>query len=86
MSVDLKIEDNPLTGRPSRYRGVDVSLHSFLMDNIFRIACGIVIRFGEIQNDPVIADMPDFKMMAVPVGNKRFNVERKNNKLKMTSQ
>ena len=59
-------------------------LHSFPLDNIFRIACGIVVRFNEVQNDPVMADMPDFKLHDVPVGNKRHNVERKNGKLKVT--
>lgn len=77
---------HPLNGRPSRYRGVDWYLHSYLMDNVFRIACGFVIRFGEIQDDPVIDDMPDFKLQGVPVGNKRFNVERKNGKLKVASE
>ena len=75
---------HPLNGRPSRYRGIDWYLHSFLMDNVFRVACGIVIRFGEIQDDPVIDEMPDFKLHGVPVGNKRFVVERKNGKLKVS--
>ncbi len=74
---------HPITGRPSRYRGIDLLMHSFLMDNVFRIAGGFVVRFGEIQNDPVIDDMPDFKLQGVPVGNKRYNVERKNGKLKV---
>jgi hypothetical protein len=77
---------NPNTGRPSRYRGVDLYLHSFLLDNVFRIACGIAVRFGEIQDDPVIDDMPDFRAKNLPVGNKRFTVERKNGKLKVTPE
>ena len=74
---------SPETGMPGRYRGVDVYLHSFLMDNIFRVACGFAVRFGEIQDDPVIDDMPDFKLRNIPVGNKLFDIERKNGKLKI---
>lgn len=94
MSGDLENLDEPRTfehyhpinGMPSRYRGVDRYLHSFVMDNIFRIGCGFAVRFGEIQNDPVTANLPDFKLHDVPVGNKRFNVERKNGKLKIVAQ
>ena len=77
---------HPINGTPSRYRGVDHHLHSFVMDNIFRIACGFAVRFGEIQNDPVTGNMPDFKAQDIPVGNKRFAVERKNGRLKITAQ
>jgi hypothetical protein len=77
---------HPHNGSPSRYRGIDRYLHSFLMDNIFRIGCGFVVRFGEIQDDPVMSTMPDFKLQDVPVGNKRFTVERKNGKLKISAQ
>jgi len=77
---------HPLNGRPSRFRGVDWYLHSFLLDNIFRITCGFVVRFGEIRDDPVIDEMPDFKLHGVPVGNKRFVVERKNGKLKVNPE
>lgn len=77
---------HPIHGTPSRFRGNDLHLHSFLMDNIFRIGCGLAIRFGEIQNDPVTANLPDFKMRDVPVGNKRFVVERKNGRLKVAPQ
>ncbi len=76
---------HPVIGRPARQRGLNLYMHSFLMDNIFRIACGIAVRYGEVQNDPVIDDMPDFKLHGVPVGNKRFNVERKNNKFKIAN-
>ncbi|MBI5853071.1 MAG: hypothetical protein HZB39_18835 [Planctomycetes bacterium] len=76
---------HPLNGRSSRYRGVDWYMHAFLMDNIFRVLCGFVIRFGQIQDDPVIDDMPDFKLAGVPLGNKLFHVERKHGKLKITS-
>ena len=94
MSGELEKTDEPRTfehydpnnGSPSRYRGVDHYLHSFLMDNIFRIGCGFVVRFGEIQDDPVMAAMPDFKLQDVPVGNQRFVVERKNGKLKISPQ
>lgn len=74
---------HPETGRPARFRGNDVVMDAFLLDNIFRIGCGIAVRFGEIQDDPVIGDMPDFKLHGVPLGNKVFNVERKNGKLKI---
>jgi hypothetical protein len=77
---------NPISGRPSRFRGIDLYLHSFLLDNIFRVAGGFVVRFGQVQDDPVIDDMPDFKLQGVPVGNKRFNVERKNGKLKVAPE
>jgi hypothetical protein len=76
---------HPLNGRPSRYRGIDWYLHAFLMDNIFRAVCGFVIRFGQIQDDPVIDDMPDFKLTNIPLGNKLFQIERKNGKLKVSS-
>lgn len=77
---------HPINGTPSRYRGVDLYLHSFLLDNIFRIGCGFAVRFGEIQNDPVTGNMPDFKAQDIPVGNKRFTVERKGGRLKIAPQ
>ncbi|MBK8980415.1 MAG: hypothetical protein IPM29_31320 [Planctomycetes bacterium] len=77
---------HPENGRPSRFRGVDWYMHSFLLDNVFRVGCGFVVRFGEIQDDPVIAEMPDFKLAGCPVGNKRFVVERKNGKLRVTPE
>jgi len=58
-------------------------MHSFILDNIFRVACGFAVRFGEIQNDPVIDDMPDFKLQNVPVGNKRYAIERKGSRFKV---
>ena len=58
-------------------------MQSFLLDNIFRIGCGVAVRFGDLKDDPVMGDMPDFKLHGVPVGNKRFNAERKNGKLKI---
>jgi hypothetical protein len=76
----------PETGLPSRYRGVDVYLHSFVLDNIFRIGCGFAVRFGQVQDDPVMDDMPDFHLKGLPIGNKTFIVERKNGKLKVTPQ
>ncbi len=75
---------HPETGLPSRYRGIDLYLHGFLLDNIFRVAGGFAIRFGEIQDDPVVSDMPDFKLQGLPLGNKLFDVERKNGKLKVS--
>ncbi len=72
------------SGKASRFRGMDMHMGSFIMDNIFRIACGFAVRFGEVQLDPVIDDMPDFKMNGVPVGNKRFTVERKGKRAKVT--
>ena len=71
---------------PSRSRGVDQYMHSFMLDNIFRIGCGFVVRFGEVQDDPVMGDMPDFKLQDVPLGNKRYTLERKNGKLKINTQ
>ena len=70
-------------GRPSRFQGSDWLLHAFLLDNIFRVGCGFAVRFGEVQMDPVIDDMPDFKLHGLPIGNKRFNVERKGKKVKI---
>ena len=46
-------------------RGIDLYLHSFILDNAFRIACGFAVRFGQIQDDPVISDQPDFKLLGV---------------------
>lgn len=77
---------SPETGLPSRYRGVHLYLHAFLLDNIFRIAGGFAIRYGEIQDDPVMSDQPDFKLSGMPLGNKVFDVERKNGRLKITPQ
>lgn len=77
---------HPHSGLPSRFRGVDQYLHSWTMDQVFRIACGVVVRFGELQIDPVIDDMPDFKLQNVPVGNKRFTVERRNGKTKVVPE
>jgi hypothetical protein len=75
---------NPETGLPQRADGVDLYLHSFLVDNIFRIACGFAVRQGDIQDDPVIDDAPDFKLQNLTVGNKRYDVERRSGKLKVS--
>lgn len=77
---------HPETGLPSRYRGVNLYLHGAVLDNVFRIGCGFAIRFGEIQDDPVVTDMPDFKITGLPLGNKLFDVERKNGKLRINPQ
>jgi hypothetical protein len=77
---------HPSSGRASRYRGIDLYLHSFVLDNIFRVACGFVARFGEVQIEPVADDMPDYKIVGVPVGNKRFVVERKGSKHKVSAE
>jgi hypothetical protein len=76
---------HPENGIGSRYRGVDMNLNSFMLDNIFRIGCGFAVRYGEIQDDP-IGDPADFKLKGVPLGNKLFNVERKSGKLKVAAQ
>lgn len=76
---------HPITGIGSRYRGVDLLLHSHLLDNIFRIACGFAIRFGEVQDDP-IGDAIDFRLQGMPLGNKLYDVERKNGRLKVQLQ
>lgn len=76
---------HPETGIGSRYRGVNLYLHSFLLDNIFRIACGFAIRYGEVQDD-LIGDPMDFKLQGMPLGNKLFDVERRNGRLKVTPQ
>ena len=54
-----------------------------MLDNIFRLAGGFAVRFNEIQMDPVIDDMPDFKLHGIPIGNKRFSVERKGKRVKI---
>ncbi|MGK0156049.1 MAG: hypothetical protein ACI9SE_003016 [Neolewinella sp.] len=76
---------HPENGIGSRYRGVDMNLNSFMLDNIFRIGCGFAVRYGEIQDDPV-GDPVDFKLQGVPLGNKLFNVERKSGKLKVAAK
>lgn len=73
---------HPITGVGSQYRGMHTLLHSYLLDNIFRIACGFAIRFGEVQDDP-IGDAIDFRLLGMPLGNKLFDVERKNGKLRV---
>lgn len=74
---------HPETGMPSRYRGVDHYLHGFVLDQVFRVACGFAIRFGEFQDDPVVSDTIDFKLHGMALGNKLWDVERKNGKLKI---
>ena len=73
---------NPETGIGSRYRGIDLCLNSFVLDNVFRISCGFAIRFGEVQDDP-IGDPIDFKLHGVPLGNKVYDIERKSGKLRV---
>jgi hypothetical protein len=75
---------NPETGFGSHYRGVHRFLNSFLLDNVFRIAGGFAVRYGEIQDDPIMQDQPDFKLQGMPLGNKLFDVERKNGRLKIS--
>ena len=76
---------HPEHGIGSRYRGVDLNLNAFMLDNIFRIGCGFAVRYGEVQDDP-IGDARDFKLKGMPLGNKLFDVERKSGKLKVSSQ
>ncbi|MBK8099088.1 MAG: hypothetical protein IPK26_18425 [Planctomycetes bacterium] len=76
---------HPETGLGSRYRGVHLTANAFLLDNIFRIACGFAIRYGEVQDDPIIEAM-DFKLQGMPLGNKLWDVERKNGRLKVSQQ
>jgi hypothetical protein len=77
---------HPETGLGSRYRGIHLYLHAYLLDNIMRIAGGFAIRYGEIQDDPFMADAPDFKLQGMPLGNKVYDVERKNGRLKVSAQ
>lgn len=76
---------HPETGIGSRYRGVDLHLNAFVLDNVFRIACGFAIRYGEVQDDP-IGDPIDFRLQGMPLGNKLFDVDRKNGKLRVQQQ
>jgi len=76
----------PENGIGSNYRGVDLHLNSFMLDNIFRIAGGFAIRYGEIQNDPIMSDQPDFKLVGMPLGNKVYDVERKSGRFKFSTQ
>ncbi|MFM1871779.1 MAG: hypothetical protein RL398_1201, partial [Planctomycetota bacterium] len=76
---------HPMTGVGSRYRGIDTLLHSYLLDNVFRIACGFAIRFGEVQDDP-LGEAIDFRLQGMPLGNKLYDVERKNGKLRVQQQ
>lgn len=77
---------NPETGVGSRYRGVHRYLNAAVLDNAMRIAGGFAIRYGEIQDDPIMQDQPDFKLQGMPLGNKLFDVERKNGRLKVSPQ
>ncbi|MCH8135599.1 MAG: hypothetical protein IIB77_06445 [Proteobacteria bacterium] len=74
---------HPITGRPARSAGSVNHLGAFVLDTIFRVGCGFAVRFGKVQFDPVIDDMPDFRLNGVPIGNKRFNVERKGKRAKI---
>ena len=56
------------------------------MYEVHGVGCGFAVRFGQIQDDPVMDDMPDFKMNDMPVGNKLYIVERKSGKLKVTTR
>jgi hypothetical protein len=76
---------HPEHGLGSRYRGIDLNLNAFMLDNIFRIGCGFAIRYGEVQDDP-IGEACDFKLKGMPLGNKLFDVERKSGKLKVSPQ
>src|SRR5262249_37552708 len=77
---------HPETGLGSRYRGVDHYLHAYVLDNLFRIAGGFAIRYGDIQDDQILAEQPDFKLVGMPLGNKLYDVERKNGRLKVSQQ
>jgi hypothetical protein len=77
---------NPTNGLGSRFRGFDLYLHSFVLDNAMRVACGFAVRGGEIQDDPVADDMPDFKLNGIVVSNRRYIVERRNGKLKVAAE
>ena len=77
---------SPENGIGSRYRGIDLHLNAFVLDNIFRIAGGFAIRYGEIQNDPIMSDQPDFKLSGMPLGNKVYEVERKSGRFKFSPQ
>jgi hypothetical protein len=76
---------HPETGVGSRYRGVDLYLNAFVLDNIFRIACGFAIRYGEVQDDP-LGEAIDFKLQGMPLGNKLYDVDRKNGRLRVQQQ
>jgi hypothetical protein len=76
---------HPESGVGSRYRGVDQYLNAFVLDNIFRIACGFAIRYGEVQDDP-IGEAIDFKMTGMPLGNKLYDIDRKNGRLRVQQQ
>ncbi|MFO1076410.1 MAG: trehalase family glycosidase [Planctomycetota bacterium] len=76
---------HPETGLGSRYRGIDLNLNAFVLDNVFRIKCGFAIRYGEVQDDP-IGDTIDFKLQGMPLGNKLYDVERKAGKLRVQQQ
>ena len=56
-----------------------------MLDNVFRIACGFAIRYGEVQDDPV-GDPIDFKLQGMPLGNKVYDVDRKNGRLRVQLQ
>ncbi|MGE3173435.1 MAG: trehalase family glycosidase [Planctomycetota bacterium] len=77
---------HPDTGLGSRFRGVHLHMQAFLLDNILRIAGGFAIRYGEIQDDPIMSDQPDFKLQGMPLGNKVYDVERKNGRFKFSVQ
>ena len=74
---------HPVTGRASRYLGTGNFFAAAMLDTVFRVGCGFAVRFNEIQMDPVMDDIPDFKLHGVPVRNKRFNVERKGKRVKI---
>ncbi|MGC6487598.1 MAG: MGH1-like glycoside hydrolase domain-containing protein [Planctomycetota bacterium] len=76
---------HPEHGLGSRYRGIDLNLNAFMLDNIFRVGCGFAIRYGEVQDEP-IGEACDFKLKGMPLGNKLFDVERKSGKLKVSPQ
>ncbi len=48
-----------------------------------RLAGGDAVRSGDVQMDLLIDDMPDFKRAGLPIGDMRFNVERKGKRVKI---
>ena len=68
---------NPITGRPSVFRGVDDYMHSAVVDLIIKYVAGVRPMDGLIVIDPFPFDVRSFTLDDAIVQGRRLKVERK---------
>jgi hypothetical protein len=71
---------NPLTGKPSMYRGIDDYQHSWVNDLIIKYVCGIRPAEHTVTIDPFPFGSRDTLIDNVIVRNRMFKVEIKDNR------